>query len=74
MRRVGGIILDHWDMWSSRNKLDSINDVYRILDHWDMWSSRNAATALLALIPILDHWDMWSSRNSKDNIDTDVLF
>ena len=36
-----GVILDHWDMWSSRN-LAHVNQLrHPILDHWDMWSSRN---------------------------------
>ena len=34
-------ILDHWDMWSSRNITGGGMDAPDILDHWDMWSSRN---------------------------------
>ena len=60
-------ILDHWDMWSSRNGVAQFCDGAIILDHWDMWSSRNPAEAVAPLRPILDHWDMWSSRNTDGN-------
>ena len=36
-------ILDHWDMWSSRNMSLAMMPFMLILDHWDMWSSRNLA-------------------------------
>ena len=35
------MILDHWDMWSSRNNSSAGWILFTILDHWDMWSSRN---------------------------------
>ena len=40
---MGSVILDHWDMWSSRNADGTYVDIATILDHWDMWSSRNVA-------------------------------
>ena len=63
MHVYAGVILDHWDMWSSRNSGVGRGGGGFILDHWDMWSSRNSAVAMIVLDQILDHWDMWSSRN-----------
>ena len=40
-------ILDHWDMWSSRNAIVSVFVTQPILDHWDMWSSRNWGDPLI---------------------------
>ncbi len=62
-RAVSDSILDHWDMWSSRNVTGELVAGGGILDHWDMWSSRNAGAVDLVAQTILDHWDMWSSRN-----------
>ena len=36
-----GHILDHWDLWSSRNVQTFTACATQILDHWDLWSSRN---------------------------------
>ena len=36
-------ILDHWDLWSSRNAGQRPRPYARILDHWDLWSSRNGS-------------------------------
>ena len=41
-------ILDHWDMWSSRNWIGGLIADWKILDHWDMWSSRNFGFGLHA--------------------------
>ncbi len=57
------VILDHWDMWSSRNQPVSNATASAILDHWDMWSSRNQRQRRQIGVAILDHWDMWYSRN-----------
>ena len=65
---MGSVILDHWDMWSSRNADGTFVDIATILDHWDMWSSRNVALAKVVAQLILDHWDMWSSRNADRNL------
>ena len=59
-------ILDHWDMWSSRNVNANSLGTAIILDHWDMWSSRNGIGLQPKSSRILDHWDMWSSRNGAD--------
>ena len=62
---MGLVILDHWDMWSSRNRRLHPPAPAHILDHWDMWSSRNRVGQQPPIGQILDHWDMWSSRNSS---------
>ena len=36
------MILDHWDLWSSRNVSLFKSILPGILDHWDLWSSRNS--------------------------------
>ena len=48
-------ILDHWDMWSSRNYNNMTDANTGILDHWDMWSSRNGRVHQRGAGVILDH-------------------
>ena len=60
---MGMAILDHWDLWSSRNAGQRRQRGGKILDHWDLWSSRNSGHHRVRVQNILDHWDLWSSRN-----------
>ena len=65
LNRANIAILDHWDLWSSRNHSPYSHTYPPILDHWDLWSSRNGSTRFDYLTGILDHWDLWSSRNRE---------